>query len=67
MLFYATQDDELVTRQDIEKAAAQAEKENALFADKACLDGLEPSAGVPVGRAEKAGSLSVYLFGKDRI
>lgn len=49
----------MVDAQDIKAMAAEAERENALFADKGALDGLAPLNGrqAPVGRRAEAGEL----------
>lgn len=49
----------MVTKQDIERALEQGERENALFRDKSALAG--PAA--PVGRGEKAGELARAIAG----
>lgn len=55
----------VVSKEDIEKVAAQVEKENSLFASKACLDTLAPEGARadPVGREDRAGELVRALTG----
>ncbi|MEO9363149.1 MAG: AAA family ATPase, partial [Nitrososphaera sp.] len=54
----------VVSAQDIERMAAQAERENSLFASKGSfLDTLGSGPGAPAGREDEAGQLVRALAG----
>jgi cell division control protein 6 len=53
----------VVSAQDIERMAAQAEQENSLFAAKGALDTLGSSLKTPAGRKAEAGQLVRALAG----